>query len=110
MHLKNFSLISKNPGNYVLSQAYDLINVHIVFPEDAEELALTLDGKKKNIRKQNFVQAMKSSGLDDKVMGNIFNKFKAVAKRWYDFIDISFLPLELKEKYKKEIAENLAKL
>ena len=45
MHLKNFSLISKEAGNYVLSQAYDLINVHLVFPEDTEELALTLDGR-----------------------------------------------------------------
>lgn len=110
MHLKNFSLISKAPGNYVLSQAYDLLNVHLVFPEDDEELALTLDGRKKHINKQNFIRAMASSGLAEKVIDNIFSKFINVAQKWHDFIDISFLPKELKEKYKEEIEEHLDKL
>lgn len=110
MHLKNFSLISKRPGHYVLSQAYDLVNVHLVFPEDEEELALTLDGRKKRLTKQNFIRAMASSGLGDKVIENIFRKFLDAAPRWYDFIDISFLPAELKEKYKEEIEANLVKL
>ena len=110
MHLKNFSLISRTPGHYVLSQAYDLINVHLIFPEDDEELALTLDGKKKRISKQNFVRAMASSGLGAKVIEKIFRKFVDAAPKWYDFIDISFLPTELKEKYKDEIGANLGKL
>ena len=110
MHLKNFSLISKTPGHYVLSQAYDLINVHLIFPEDDEELALTLDGKKKRLNKQSFVRAMASSGLGDKVIEKIFRKFVNAAQKWYDFIDISFLPTELKEKYKEEIGVNLEKL
>ena len=110
MHLKNFSLISKTPGHYVLSQAYDLINVHLIFPEDDEELALTLDGKKKRLNKQSFVRAMASSGLGDKVIEKIFRKFMDAAPKWYDFIDISFLPTELKEKYKEEIGVNLEKL
>lgn len=110
MHLKNFSLISRTPGHYVLSQAYDLINVHLIFPEDDEELALTLDGKKKRINKQSFVRAMASSGLGDKVIENIFHKFLDAASEWYEFIDNCFLPAELKEKYKEEIGANLGKL
>ena len=110
MHLKNFSLISRTPGQYVLSQAYDLVNVHLVFPEDEEELALTLDGRKKRINKQNLIRAMASSGLGNKVTENIFHKFANVAQKWYDFIDISFLSDNLKEKYKEEIGENLEKL
>ena len=110
MHLKNFSLISKEAGNYVLSQAYDLINVHLVFPEDTEELALTLDGRKKKIGRNNFVRAMESTGLESKVIENIIHKFMNAVPKWYDFIDISFLSQELKEKYKAEIAGNLAKL
>ena len=81
-----------------------------VFPEDDEELALTLDGSKKRINKQNFIRAMASSGLSDKVTENIFHKFANVAQKWHDFIDISFLPDNLKEKYKEEIAVNLDKL
>lgn len=110
MHLKNFSLISRVPGHYVLSQAYDLVNVHLVFPEDDEELAMMLDGRKKHINKQNFVRAMTSSGLEDKPIENIFRKLMDAAPKWYDFIDASFLPAELKEKYKDEIRTNLGKL
>lgn len=62
MHLKNFSLISKTPGNYALSQAYDLLNVHLVFPEDEEELALTLDGRKKHINKEEFRERLGKFG------------------------------------------------
>ena len=110
MHLKNFSLISEQPGQYVLSQAYDLANIHLVFPEDDEELALTVDGKKKKISRQNLVRAMKASGLDDKVIDNIFRKFVKVAQQWYAFIDKSFLPVELMEQYKQEIALHLSLL
>ena len=110
MHLKNFSLISIERGNYVLSQAYDLINVHLIFPKDDEELALSLDGKKKRIGRKNFLNAMQSSGLDNKVIGNMLKKFVDVAPKWHDFIDISFLPQELKDKYKDEISANLSKL
>ena len=110
MHLKNFSLISKTPGHYVLSQAYDLVNVHLIFPEDNEELALTLDGRKKHITKQNFMRAMASSGLGEKVIEKIFRKLTDVAPKWYDFIDSSFLPTEMKEKYKEEIRTNIGKL
>ncbi len=110
MHLKNFSLISRTPGHYVLSQAYDLVNVHLIFPEDDEELALMLDGKKKHITKQNFMRAMASSGLGEKVIEKIFRKFTDVAPKWYDFIDSSFLPTEMKEKYKDEIGTNIGKL
>lgn len=110
MHLKNFSLISRTPGHYVLSQAYDLVNVHLIFPEDNEELALMLDGRKKHITKQNFMRAMASSGLGEKVIERIFRKLTDVAPKWYDFIDSSFLPTELKEKYKDEIGTNIGKL
>lgn len=48
MHLKNFSLIESAPGSrrFSLSAAYDMLPVNIVLPEDSEELALTLNGKK----------------------------------------------------------------
>ena len=40
----------------------------------------------------------------------IFHKFMDVAPKWYDFIDASFLPSELKEKYKEEIGTKLGKI
>ena len=109
MHLKNFSLLSLVPGLYTLAPAYDLLNVHLLF-DDPEELALTLDGRKRKLTRQNFVNAMRTTGLDDKVIGNILQKFQKVQPRWEAFIDQSFLPEELRERYKAEISQRLAVL
>lgn len=48
MHLKNFSLIETTEGSqeYVLSPAYDLLPVNANLPEDKEQFALTMNGKK----------------------------------------------------------------
>ncbi|NQU53198.1 MAG: hypothetical protein HQ522_11745 [Bacteroidetes bacterium] len=46
----------KNPTGWVLSPAYDLLNVAIVIPGDKEELALTLAGKKKKLKREHFEQ------------------------------------------------------
>ena len=54
MHLKNFSLLRHENGNYELSPAYDLVPVKVVLPQDNEELALTLNGKKNRLKRSDF--------------------------------------------------------
>ncbi len=54
MHLKNFSVIHHSDHTISLSPAYDLLNVNLVFPDDADELALTLNGRKSRITKADF--------------------------------------------------------
>lgn len=105
MHLKNFSLYSKERGKYMLTPAYDMLSTVLVMPEDKEELALTLNGKKRKIKKEDFITSMQASGLEDKVINNIFAKFAKVKDRWFAFIDQSFLPDEMKEAFKVIIAE-----
>ena len=107
MHLKNFSLYSKEQGKYMLTPAYDMLSTVLVMPEDKEELALTLNGKKRKIKKEDFITSMQASGLEDKVINNIFAKFAKVKDRWFAFIDQSFLPDEMKEAFKVIIAEKL---
>ncbi|MFV0361540.1 MAG: HipA domain-containing protein [Suipraeoptans sp.] len=65
MHLKNFSMIENEPGSreFALSKAYDLLPVNVVMPEDNEELALTLNGKKRNITKRDFLRLAKKCEL-----------------------------------------------
>lgn len=46
MHLKNFSLITNQDDDVTLSPAYDLLSTALLLPEDKEELALPLNGKK----------------------------------------------------------------
>lgn len=110
MHLKNFSLYSNKPDMYVLTPAYDLLATKLVIPEDSEELALTLNGKKKKIKKTDFVTAMQSTGLENKIIENLLDKFKKVSSKWMDFIDLSFVREETKERYKELITRQLSKL
>ena len=110
MHLKNFSLYSTVPGSYTMTPAYDMLSTALVMPEDTEELALTLNGKKCKIKKTDFVVSMQASGLEEKVIENIFAKFIKAKDKWFKFIDISFLPDEMKEGYKAIITEKLSLL
>ncbi len=54
MHLKNFSLIRDETDKGCSPLAYDLLNVRIANPADDEDLALTLDGKKKKLKRVHF--------------------------------------------------------
>lgn len=110
MHLKNFSLYSRNQGVYGLTPAYDLLSTALVLPEDTEELALTLYGRKRKLRRTDFVQAMTASGMDEKVIDNLFKKFIKAIPKWDEWIDVSFLPDEMKGKYKTLIAERIGRL
>lgn len=110
MHLKNFSLYSRQSGIYTLSPAYDMLSTALVMPEDTEELALTLNGRKRKIKKSDFEVAMQASGLDRKVMDNVFNKFLKVQDKWFEFINGSFLPDDMQERYRVIIADKLAML
>lgn len=110
MHLKNFSLYSKQQGVYQLTPAYDMLSTALVMPEDTEELALTLNGKKRKLEKSDFDMAMKASGLDKKVIENIFNKFLKVQDNWFAFIDNSFLSDEMKAEYKNIITKRFSTL
>jgi serine/threonine-protein kinase HipA len=99
MHLKNFSLIDNPDMGYILSPAYDMIASRLVVEGDDEELALTLNGKKKKIRKKDFMEALNRFNIDKKAIENMFNKFKSSLNNWHHFIDISFLPDDMKNSY-----------
>lgn len=104
MHLKNFSMLFRN-NQWSLAPAYDLLNVAIVNPEDTEELALTLVGKKRKLQWEHFKSLGLLLGLNAKQINGIaarFQKRKSVALQW---IDRSFLSDEYKEKYKALVEE-----
>ena len=106
MHLKNFSLY-KTPLGFCLTPAYDLLSTLIVMPQDKEELALTLNGKKRKIKRSDFEKAMTASGLNEKVIQNMANKFGKAISKWIDLIDNSFLPNDMKREYKRLIIKRV---
>jgi len=110
MHLKNFSLIKQPTQGYILAPAYDLVATALVNPADDEDLALTLNGKKKRIKRSDFTAAFTKSKLDSKQQENIFKKMERAKPLWMSFIDISFISDNLKSSYKELINERFARL
>lgn len=104
MHLKNFSMI-KSASGWVLAPAYDLLNVAIVLPEDKEELALTIEGKKKKIKLEHFVKLGKGLELTDKQIESVFKRMIKNKPNAIEWIDKSFLSDNMKTAY-KEILES----
>lgn len=98
MHLKNFSMIL-NGDNWSLSPAYDLLNVSIILPDDTEELALTLNGKKRKLNKLIFENFALEMGLNEKQTSGVFNRFLKNLPKAENLIDSSFLSEPMKIKY-----------
>lgn len=107
MHLKNFSLIEtgEGSGEYILSPAYDLLPVNANMPSDKEELALTMNDKKTNIHKNDFLKFADACNISrvtaKKLIQNLVNFTPELLK----MCDESLLPIDLKESLKKIILE-----
>ncbi len=109
MHLKNFSMI-EHPSGWGLAPAYDLLNVSIVLPEDTEELALTLAGKKKKLKREHFEHLGKDLKLTNKQIQRAFNnviKNKPSALKW---VNQSFLSNEMKVAYSELLEKRYKQL
>lgn len=100
MHLKNFSLLHTERG-ILFSPAYDLLNVNLIYPKDKEDLALTLGGRKRKIKRADFDQFTVSLGISDKVRDNIYKEFSKQVGNVKDLVEKSFLTEEYKQDYLK---------
>lgn len=98
MHLKNFSLIDGAMG-WTLSPAYDLLNVALVLPEDKEEMALSITGKKSKLKRKHFENLGKELGLTDKQISGVFNRLAKKKPLLGEWIQKSFLSVSMKEAY-----------
>ena len=98
MHLKNFSLL-KIDENWILAPAYDLLNVNLHLPEDKEESALTIIGKKSSLMKKDFIQLGEKFGLNNKQIENTFKRFLKSEKEIRALLQKSFLSAEKQQNY-----------
>ena len=109
MHLKNFSLYRPSEG-YQLTPAYDLVNTSIANPDDTEELALPLSGRKTKLHLANFLQAAATMGIEENVVRHLTDNMSKALPKWMQQINDSFLDETKKEKYRQTIETRLARL
>lgn len=109
MHLKNFSLMHSDKG-ILLAPAYDLLNVNLIYPKDKEDLALTLAGRKRKIKRPDFDQLAFSLGITEVVRNNIYKDFSKQMDKSRDWIGRSFLTDKYKEGYEKTLRYKLKQM
>ncbi|WP_291058594.1 HipA domain-containing protein [Empedobacter sp. UBA1863] len=110
MHLKNYSLIENDFNEYELSPAYDLLNTLLLIPDDKEESALTINGKKNRLKIEDFNQLAKTLKIPNKSVESIYKRFIKIRLKWIDFVEISFLNKDTKQAYIETLNTRFNKL
>lgn len=103
MHLKNFSLIAKEANAYELTPAYDMIAAQLLLPDDLDDLALNLNGKKRKLKRNDFNEAMLKAHIPEKAIENLWKRIEKGMMEWPALIDHSFLSQKQKENLKELI-------
>ena len=96
MHLKNFSLIRTQDDHYELSPAYDLVPVKVILPQDTDELALSLNGKKNKLKEIDFITFGRTIKLSEtQIQRAIARITSLVGNNLKQSLNESFVPLEM---------------
>jgi serine/threonine-protein kinase HipA len=77
---------------------------------NTEELALTLNGKKRRLRQADFRPAVQRAGVESKVVMDMLTRFVKARSTWQAFIEVSFLPEELKQQFHELLGSRFAQL
>ena len=104
MHLKNFSMFLSDIG-WVLSPAYDLLNVKLILPKDQEDTALLLGGKKENFSKSYFDRFGEVLKLNRKQIESVYRRLDNWLPKSQELIKRSFISQDYKTKYTDQIIE-----
>lgn len=110
MHLKNFTLIRPEGGDIALSPAYDLLSTKLALPEDKEECALTINGKKNRLTRVDFDKLALNLGISDKSTERVYRRLVQKINVFTDMIERSFLPIEQQLTYKKLLKERIERV
>lgn len=110
MHLKNFSLWRPAPDEIKLAPAYDLLATRLVLPEDKEESALTVNGKKSNLRRKDFDALADGLRIPEKARENSYDRLAGMRKSWGESLAASFLKAPLRKRFQALVEERLGRL
>jgi serine/threonine-protein kinase HipA len=100
MHLKNFSLITRNQ-KVELAPAYDFLNSTIALRNPKEEMALPLKGKKSGLTRNDFLNyfARERLQINERVLNDVLSRFAKAMPLWCELLDQSFLFGDAKQKF-----------
>jgi len=111
MHLKNFSLITRD-DKVELSPAYDLLNTSIAMPGAKDDVALPINAKMRKLTRKDLIAyfgigrlALRSAIIDEDL-----SRFAETFSQWENLIEISFLSRPMKTRYLEVVSERRRRL
>lgn len=107
MHLKNFSMLEKQEGEFSLSPSYDLVSTMLVIKNEPEQMALTLNGRRNKISRKDFVAFASNLSLTEKQVENSFLLYSEKLNSALWWIENSFLPKEQKTILNKTVTDRI---
>jgi len=110
MHLKNFSLLTTQTDRIRLAPAYDLLSTKLAMPADKEDMALTLNARKNNIRRKDFDAFGAYLGIPAAATESVFEQFFQKFSRAVTLIEISCLSGKYKSMYKDLLVSNYRRM
>jgi len=105
-HLKNYSIFYKGKNNIRLTPAYDIVCSKLVIP-DEEDSAITINGKKNKLQRQDFDKLAEYLNIPIKIRYEKFSdKFSKIKK----IVESSSLNKEKQQQFLAIIKERIAAL
>jgi serine/threonine-protein kinase HipA len=109
-HRKNFSLRTSEDGTVALSPAYDLVSSRLVIPEEDEELALSLNGKRNRLQRADFMTFANHVGIETTYAEGKIADLLSLRGEFLQMISNSKLTAELRDRLKGILTERLSRL
>lgn len=99
VHLNNFSLIEtdESSGAYFFD-AYDMLPINTVNPADTEQTVMTLNGKKRNFHRNDFLKIADTRSMEITCAWEIIDRLKEYKSELIWKMEESYLADELKER------------
>lgn len=117
-HLKNFSLIRNDSGQYQLAPAYDLVCTVIHTPHESDTALGLYPGDQESAfystygfyGRDNFMELARRLGIVETRAARMIGQFSSQKRAALDLVHRSFLPEELKAQYAAAMEEKLKRL
>ena len=117
-HLKNFSLIRNEFGEYQLTPAYDLISTVIHSPHESDtaldlyegDIHSSYYGAYGHYGREHFMELAQRLGMIEKRAARIIDEFHSKETTIYNVVDNSFLSEEVKHIYKDKVQDKLKRI
>jgi len=106
-HMKNYSIIYDEEGRVRLAPVYDLVCSRIVLPNEANDSALTISGRKSKIRRKEMDLLADNLGIPQKVR---FSRFAGQKENFRKRLSASLLPKDLAAAFDKLLIDRFGRL